>query len=212
MKIIDDKKLIPDAQKDTLIRIVKNHPSGKNLFDSINDLTIELSTGNSEAIDFDISTRDATLYIFEQTATEDDFECTIHHEFFHVADRLSVRFKYSDEKKDLLTEDEKRCVWELWNLYVDTRLNDKGLLKIRRGSSALRIDGKLQIIRHRTIAIKLMESTNFLKQRGVSGAENIVRKIWERPSSHLSYEDMINIVKNGRKSEQSGEGELHLNQ
>lgn len=204
MKIIDNKKLIPDAQKDTLIRIVKNHPSGKNLFDSINDLTIELSTGNSEAIDFDISTRDATLYVFEQTATEDDFERTIHHEFFHVADRLSVRFKYSDKKKDLLTEDEKRCVMELWNLYIDTRLKDKGLFKIRRGSSLLKINGKYQIIRHRTIDIRLMESANFLKTRGVSGAEKIVKEIWGGPNRHLSYKDMINIVKNSQKSEYRG--------
>ncbi len=200
MKIIDNKKLIPDAQKDTLIKIVKNHSSGEDLFDSINNLTIELSTGNSEAIDFDKPTGDATLYVFEQTATEDDFECTIHHEFFHVADRLSERFKFSDEKKDLLTKEEKYCVMELWNLYIDTRLNDKGLLKIRQGSSFQKINGKLQIIHHRTTDASLKGSVNFLKTRGVSGAEKIVREIWERPNRHLSYEDMINIVKNSQES------------
>jgi len=206
MKIIDNKNLIPDTQKDVLIKIVKNHPSGKDLFDSIRDLTIELSTGNSEAIDFDKSTRDATLYVFEQTATKDDFEYTIHHEFFHVADRLSVRFKYSDDKKDSLIEKEKRCLMELWNLYIDTRLNDKGLLKIRQGSSIRKINGKLQIVHYRNTDMRLADSANFLETRGVSRAEKIVREIWESPGHYLSYEDMINIVKNNRKGEYQGKG------
>ncbi|GAH20501.1 unnamed protein product, partial [marine sediment metagenome] len=119
MEIIDKKNLIPD--KNVLVKITKEHPSGRNLYNNINTLTIELSTSNTENIYFDMNTKDATLCVFEDTALKDNFECILYHEFFHIADRLDPKFEYSDEKKDTLTEDEKRCVVELWNLYIDTR-------------------------------------------------------------------------------------------
>lgn len=201
MKIIDDKKLISSKFKDVLIKISKNHPSGENLYNSINNLIIKPSDGSTEAIYFDTSKKEAILYVFEETTTGDDFEYIICHEFFHIADRINPKFEYSDKKKDLLTEESKRCVMELWNLYIDTRLNENRLLKIRRGSSLLKINGKYQIIYNRTIDTKLMESTNFLKTRGVNNAKNIVREIWGKPNEFLSYEEIINIIKKSKKDQ-----------
>ena len=196
MKIIDKKNLIPD--KNVLIKIAKEHPSGRNLYNDINTLTIELSTSNTENIYFDMNTKDATLCVFEGTALEDNFESILYHEFFHIADRLDPKFKYSDEKKDALTQVERRCVMELWNLYIDTRLNSKGLFVVWKGSSFLKIGGKIQICHNMTIDIRIRHSINFLKARGVNEAEQIVRKIWKNSDHYLSYNDMINIVKNSR--------------
>ncbi len=196
MKIIDKKNLISD--NNVLIKITKEHPSGRDLYSNINTLTIELSTSNSEKIDFNINTKDVTLYVFENTASKDNFESILYHEFFHIADRLDPKFKYSDKKKDALPEDEKRCVMELWNLYINARLNNKGLFVTQKGSSILKIDGKYQIFHNKTIEVMLMNTINFLRTRGVNEVEQIVREIWNCSNHYMSYGDMLSIIKKSK--------------
>jgi len=200
MKIIDNKNLILD--KKALIKITKEHPSGRNLYNDISVLVIELSNYNTEAIFFDDNAKNitvVTLFVFKNTESKDDFKSILYHEFFHVADRIDSKFKYSDKKKDALTEYEKQCVMELWNLYINTRLKDKGLFVVGKGSSLLKIRGKYQICHNRTTNVMLMNSINFLRTRGINRAEEIVRRIWGNPNHYLSYNDMVNITKNNRK-------------
>ena len=62
MNIIDNENLMPD--KTILEVIVRNHPFCKNLCNIINNLIIKLSTDPTEKINFDLTTKDVILYIF----------------------------------------------------------------------------------------------------------------------------------------------------
>ena len=175
MNIIDKGNLIPD--KAIIKEIIKNHPLCENLSKIVNDLTIELSADSTEKISLDRTAQNVTLYVFKETPSKSDYKFILYHEFSHIADKLNPRFKYSDEKWNLLAEREQRVVQTLWNCSINARLYERNLFQ------------PFHINAH------LGEYMDFLESQGLNNAQQIIEEIWDHPSRFLSLEDMVAILK-----------------
>jgi hypothetical protein len=124
------------------------------------------------------------------------YEYILYHEFGHIADRLNPKFRYSDESRLALSKTEQVMFMELWNLYIDARLNHFGhfkLTKIAMGGYC-RIDGKLQRAPF-SIEGKLLRHISCLRSGNIDNADQIVRSIWENPLLPRSYDDLINLIR-----------------
>ena len=198
MKIIDEQDLIP--KYDILDKIICNHPFATNLSGSIDTITICLSERYGiprEMIEFDTSNTHITLHVGKTTHSKDNFEYILYHEFGHAADRFNQDFKYSEKVKLQLSDREKIGVMELWNIYIDSRLNMSGLFKLGYQPAAIgTVNGKIQkfpkgidgkLLSH----ISILESCGFIHKK----ANEVVYRIWNYPNTSMTYKDLILAVK-----------------
>lgn len=195
MEIIDEENIIPD--KNIIMRIIKDHPLCENLHTKIRNVFIKLldpsgAVNKTENIEKNNDNSDVSLFIFKDTPAKVNYECILYHEFSHIADRLNPDFKYSEEKKKLLTDLEKLKVMNLWNLFIDSRLNAKKLFVLEKRTKPLM--SKYGILPN-TIEGKLLEHISQLESAGLKTAKDIVEGIWNNPERFLSYDDLIKIVK-----------------
>jgi hypothetical protein len=146
-------------------------------------------------INYDKENKFATLYISKIDHALENFEYILYHEFFHIIDKNNIAFGYSDEKKNLLSEIEQLCVMELWNIFIDSRLNNQSLFQLGENNrnDFCRINGKLQKAPF-SIEGKLLCHINFLASRGVRKAETIVRDLWGSSEKDISYDDLIELI------------------
>ena len=81
---------------------------------------------------------------------------------------------------------------ELWNIYIDARLNSHGLFKLGENDNNVlcRINGKLQKAPY-SIEGKLLCHISFLRSRGFINADSIIRDFWQHPEKIKSYDDFI---------------------
>jgi hypothetical protein len=175
MDITDFKNLVPD--KNVLENIVKEHPLSHNLWTSIKKLIIDLSTEPSEYISFDTMTMNAILYLFKDTPSKPEYEFILYHEFSHIADKLNVNFNYSDAKWTGLKPREQGAVRTLWDVYINSRLNEKKLIPAwyanwDRGN---RID--------------------YLESCGLIDPEVVFVEIWNNPWQILSLDNLVEKAK-----------------
>ena len=147
---------------------------------------------NGPNIEFDKEDKIATLGLSEYDFNRVNIEFILYHEFSHIIDRIDPDFGYSDEKKELLTDPEKLCVMELWNIYIDSRLNNHDLFRLGENDNNVlcRINGKLQKAPY-SIEGKLLCHISFLRSRGFIDADSIVREFWQHPLKIRSYDDFI---------------------
>jgi len=192
MKICDPDKLIPDP--DVIHRIVRSHPFGQGLKDEIDTVLVDRSA-NGPSIQFDSESCTATLYLGEDAHTLTNYEYILYHEFSHVVDRISLTFGYSDEKRGTLSDYKQLCVMELWNIYIDARLNHHHLFQLGKNDEGIycSINGRLQKAPF-TIEGKLLRHISFLRSRGVENADSIVRNLWQNPEGYRSYDDLIRLL------------------
>ncbi|MCX6813479.1 MAG: hypothetical protein NTV77_03335 [Candidatus Azambacteria bacterium] len=191
MKIIDENNLIPD--KKVLTKIIKKHPLRKNPDNHIHNLIIKLSEQCCIELD---KNKDVTLFLTENVSLKSIYEYVLFHEFSHIFDKLNPEFKYADIKRDALSDTEKEAVMEIWNVYIDSRLNRFGLFKIEDENQERQfIIGKEYQKLIINIETKLKFHIHFLQNRNVKNAKDIIDNIWENPVQFLSYDDIINITK-----------------
>jgi len=169
MKIFDDEFLHQD--NNILLNIIRNHPLNPKLpenieFIIIKEIVVNPNKSQSENIQFDQHNKMVTLNIFRDSPKNPRFEFILYHEFGHIADRINQHFGYSEEKNEALAKKEKYYVMELWNLYIDSRLNKFGLGGIKP-----------------------------LGWGRMKHSQDIIKKIWENPDYILSYDDLIMIVR-----------------
>lgn len=197
MEIIDSHSLIPDHE--VLKDVVETHPLCSCLYRKILSVTIELAERcgiPNESISFDPTNSCVTLNVGRDTPAKSNYKYILYHEFSHAADRLNSSFGYSEKKKATLTGDQQTCAMELWNVYIDARLNQNNLYQIGHQSDALAtINGRLQrppkgLQGELMLHIATLERCGFEHDK----AEDIVSRIWNYPQSKMSYDDMIRIV------------------
>ncbi len=110
---------------------------------------------------------------------------------------MNPKFAYSESERAALSESDNIMFREIWNLYIDARLNHYGhfrLTKIAMGGFC-RIDGKLQRTPF-SIEGKLLRHISCLRSGNIDNADQIVRNIWEKPLIYRSYDDLINLIRN----------------
>lgn len=193
MEIIDDDNLIPN--KDIIEKVIKEHPFYESIDKKINRLIIRKCSNNTENIDINLENGDVTLCVFEMTFLKTNYNYILYHEIGHIADILNPEFKYSIIKKESLDNLVKLKLTEIWNVYIDARLNDKNLFDLGADNENVyaRINGKMQKLPN-SIEGKLIGHISFLESRGLKNAKQIVENIWYNPNNHLSYDDMIEII------------------
>jgi len=197
MKIHDPYHLIPDHG--AVYHIVMTHPLCPYLLDRIREvkvLPIELDSHQGPSIAYDQIEQEVKLYVAPNTASKNNYDYILYHEFSHVADRLNPAFGYSDEIMFSLSDTGQCNVKELWNVYIDARLHHQGLFKLGDNDKNVHcmINGKLQKLPF-SIEGKLMEYTSFLNSRGIRDAQRIVQEIWDDPNLLRSFQDLVAIVK-----------------
>ncbi len=197
MKISDPDQILSD--QDLPQRIVKSHPLNPALDQNIDKIVI-CGAGyhftNGSSIEFDDASRMCRLHLPKDIELLDNYEFIFFHEFSHVADRTNPDFKYSDRKKTSLSDAEQLILMELWNVYIDARLNHHQLFRLGENDKGIicEINGKQQIAPF-SIEGKLLCHISFVRSRGFKKADSIVRDIWDNPNKFRSYDDLIKLVK-----------------
>ncbi len=192
MKITDKDQLIPDHA--VLLKVVQEHPFHDSLDESIDSITVRRPE-QAECIQICLDGHDVTLVVYPANAVNDHYLYLLYHEFGHVADRLNPAFNYSEEQRQALKEHKRENFVELWNLYIDARLNDAGLFRLSINSKVFkRIKGKPVIV-ERTMETELWERANFLSSRGFRDADEVVSYIWQHPRQLYSFNDLVNLIR-----------------
>jgi len=199
MIINDPENLIPDHSH--LRRLIHRHPLDADLGTRIAKVTILRSERcgiAQENINIDAN-GNVSLGVGEATCHKQDYDFIILHEFSDVVDRLCPEFQYSEEMKQPLSDSERTCLMEIWNLYINSRLNQKGLY-VHSGSSCLgTLNGQRQVF-PASAQGDLMAHISILERKGFpyNDASQLVERIWKDPPLLLTYPEMIDYVKNGR--------------
>lgn len=192
VKIIDRDNILRDQC--ALIKVIQGHPFSATLCRDIHSITIKEPI-EGQGISVSLNDGDVTLFIYRDTQDEDNFHHILYHEFGHVADRFNPSFKYSEEQRDALSCHERENLIELWNLYIDARLNRAGLLRLpTHGQFAVRVEGERRLVPP-SIGAKLWMHANFLSSRNFQNASDVVDRIWKNPGQFLSFQDMLDLVK-----------------
>lgn len=200
MKIYDPEKLLPNHEH--LIRVVASHPLDDSLATKISTITIycsEMILGiPNERIETDVVTGAGAvkLGVGRSTCLKNDYSSILYHEFGHVADRMTANFQYSEALKNGLSNSEKTCVMELWNVYINSRLNAVGLYTTSGSECCGILNGKEQVLPG-TIEGDLMAHMSTLEVAGFSYdlAKELIETIWKYPNKALTYPKMIANIK-----------------
>lgn len=205
MRIIDPNGLLPNER--ILRDVICNHPMDSNLANHLDTVEVFLSERCEiahERIEPDIENRKVSLGLGRFSKNKANFRYILYHEFCHVADRLNPSFKYSEQLRASLSSSEQMAVMELWNLFIDARLNRHELFELgdqkpcspkRHGLLLNGIQGKLQ--RHAVM----------LENQGVpySEAMKLAGDCWNNPPEVWTYEEMVTWVrKNSPPSNSNG--------
>jgi hypothetical protein len=192
IEVIDQQALVPD--KGIIAEVIGRHPISKEL--CIHIKTIIIEKADKESIEYDVYNKKIILNLTQNSHGKENYKHILFHEFSHVADKTRSEFNYSEEIKNSLTELEKSLVMELWNVYIDSRLNCYGLFALGPNDAEVygTVDGKFQKLPF-TIEGKLLGHIAFLASRGFQDAKVIVEDIWNNPQRMISYNDLIQIVK-----------------
>ena len=197
MRIDDPEHLIRDH--DELYRVVSSHPLDGVLVNRIRTVFVRRSERcgiPQESID--INDESVILRVGEATQHKSNYQFILYHEFSHIADRLRPEFRYSDDTKRKLTDSERICLMELWNLYINSRLKRVGLYEPSRSTRIGTLNGVVQKFRADTGG-ELMAHMAILEREGFAyeEAKGLVADLWQRPEIPLTYVDIIEKVKKG---------------
>jgi len=190
MRIIDKDNILPDSS--VLEEVIVSHPFYDNLSAQLETVTIRRPSP-SEGTHILTEGKAITLAIYPVDSIDDQYRYILYHEFGHVADRFNPAFKYSDAVRKSLSDRLKIIFVELWNLYIDARLNHLQIYRHSPGKFQRRVNNKVELV-ERTHENQLVERIDFLCKRGFSNGA-LVHEIWDHPDNKYSFNDLVNIAK-----------------
>ncbi len=191
MHIHDIRNLV---NKELLWVALKHHPLHRDLASELRSLTIEEKSGPNAGVEMDENRR-ATLYIHPILRPGNRDQFILYHELGHLADRTNPRFGYRHRDRMRLSAYQERNFLELWNVYIDARLNQHGLFCLpQSGQSAFVIDGRRYVLPKNEVNTYLLEAIANLTQRGMSRPGSLVTTIWNNPHRSLSFDDLLDPV------------------
>ena len=194
IQIIDPHNLA--GERSILIGVIQNHPLCPQLPDRVK--TIVFAKSHKESIEYDLRKKNIVLNLSISSHKNKNYKYVLFHEFSHVADKINSEFKYSDQLKNSLADKENILLMELWNVYIDSRLNYHGLFMLGPDDANVyaRVNRKLQKLPF-TIEGKVLGHISFLSSRGFREAKFVVEEIWNNPQKSISYVHLIQLVKQG---------------
>jgi len=206
MMILDPEELLNGV--DLVQEVLQNHPFSPpltNVLDTVEVVVSEQCGVPTEQIETSLSERKVVLGLGHSSRNKSTFRYILFHEFGHVADRANPAFGYSEELKQSLSTPERITVMELWNVFIDSRLNVAGVFELadepacysmKHGWLPTGIEGKL------------LGHAVMMENQGIpyGQALKVVRECWDgRPPNMWSYQDMVKWVRHHR-CEQSAAG------
>ena len=195
MIILDPNELLPKVA--ILHDVIDNHPLNSNLATYLDIVEVFLSEQceiADERIEIDLENKMARLGLGRASKNKTYFKYILYHEFGHVADRANSDFEYSEQRRKSLSESEQIAVMELWNLYIDARLNHAGFFDIRAQPVCHSMKhGQLP----NTIQGKLQSHAVMLENQGIpyERALRLVSDCWKNTPHIWTYEEMIAWVR-----------------
>lgn len=192
MEIFDFQNLVDPH----LLRIVsKHHPLYRDMDSELRTLTIREKGSEPIRMEMEEDLR-CTLYIHPILRPSARDKHILYHEFGHVADRLNPSFGYRHAERKALDPLQEQNFLELWNIYIDTRLNQHGLFCLpQSGHSEFIIDGKRYVLPKSEVNTYLLEAITHLTQRGMKRPGSVVTSIWNNPHRFLSFDDLLDAVR-----------------
>ena len=198
MKIFDQENLIPDHA--LLINVISSHPFDRQLVSKIARIDIVLSEWNCiplENINTDVLKGEVRLGVGRSTHIKRDYISILYHEFGHVADRMNVDFQYSERMKSELVQAKQICLMEIWNIFINSRLNAENLYTTSGIECRGTLNGKREIFPG-TVDGDLKVHMATLEREGFpyKFAKELVEEIWNNPKMPLTYPLMIEKTNN----------------
>lgn len=188
MKIIDFQNLVPPH---VLELVAKHHPLYSDIASEIKILTVKEKDQDSIHIEMDRS-YNVTLTIHPIIRPSERDMYILYHEFGHIADRINPDFRYDHDKRLELSQAQERCFLQLWNVFIDARLNDHGLFRLPpAGESELIVDGIKYVLPRNQISTYLLEASAHLSKMGIRKPGTLVTEIWNNPKRFLTFEDLL---------------------
>jgi len=191
MYIHDIRNLI---SQDLLLTVTKHHPLYHDIASELRQVTVQEKTGPDISIHMDAE-GNVTLNIHPVIRPTKRDMYILYHEFGHVADRLNPHFGYSHERRLALEPNQERSFLELWNVFIDTRLNAHGLFCLpQAGETDISVDGVTYRLPKSDLNTYLLESIAHLSQRGFRRPGSIVTAVWNHPDRFLTFSDLLDLV------------------
>lgn len=191
MLIVDKENILPDSS--VLEEVIANHPFYNDLVNQLDTVAIK-QPSFSEGVHIHTEGSKITLFIYPFQSVDDQNRYILYHEFGHVADRFNPCFKYSEDARQALSDRQRENFVELWNLYIDARLNRLNIYCHSPGKFLRKVNGQYQEVEG-TQETQLLEPMDFLSKRDFNNAPVIVRDIWNHPEKKYTFIDLVNIVK-----------------
>jgi hypothetical protein len=137
------------------------------------------------------------LGVGRSTHIKRDYISILYHEFGHVADRMNVDFQYSERMKSELVQAKQICLMEIWNIFINSRLNAENLYTTSGIECRGTLNGKREIFPG-TVDGDLKVHMATLEREGFpyKFAKELVEEIWNNPKMPLTYPLMIEKTNN----------------
>ena len=190
MRIIDKDNILPNPS--VLEDVIANHPFHGDLANQLNTVTVG-RPNQSEGVHIQTEGNDITLVIFPLQSIDDQHRYLLYHEIGHVADRLNPAFKYYETIRENLRDHQRENFVELWNLYIDARLNRLHIYRHSPGRFLRKLKDTVEFV-ERTHENQLVERIDYLFKRGFCNPQ-IVHDIWNHPEKIYTSIDLVDIVK-----------------
>ena len=174
--------------------VTKHHPLRRDIASELKSLTVREKTGQDIRMEMDPDLH-AVLYIHPILRPSMRDKYILYHEFGHIADRLNPGFGYRHEERLKLTPWQEQNFLELWNVFIDSRLNRHGLFCLpSSGQSEFIVDGKRYVLPRSDVNTYLLEAITHLTQRGMYRPGSLITTIWNNPHRFLSFRDLLEAV------------------
>ncbi len=191
MLIVDKDNILPDSS--VLEEVIANHPFHNNLENLLDTVTIK-RLSSSDRISIQTEGPNVTLFIYHSDTVNDQYRYILYHEFGHSADIHNPHFEYSEDAKQALNNRQRENFTELWNLYIDARLNRYNIYCHSPGKLIRNVNGQRLVVEI-TQETQLIERMDRLSKRDFNNASVIVEDIWNNPMKEYTFIDLVNLVK-----------------
>ena len=199
MNIYDEKGTFDNEQKKLLLGISVKRLSAKGLTCRISGLRLIMpQVYCSPCSEFgDEEKTVINLYIGTGYLSKPNIEFVVCHELQHRVDELDNRFGYDPTKKEeyhrkygcsFLT-----VLTDLWNIYINGRLEKEGLYQIDPNDGVYR-HGKFRLLDDKS-KIRLLKIEEWGEDQGVRDAEQLYDIVWNAKEGDLSYDQLAELAK-----------------
>lgn len=191
MQVLDFQNLL---HKGLLEKVTREHPFYPDLASSIKTLSVYEKDQKGIRIEMD-EERNVYLTIHPILRPGKRDAYILYHEFGHIADRLNPDFGYKHQQRLALSSMQEECFLQLWNVYIDTRLQEEGLFCLPAGGEVeISVDGVRYRLPKSEVSTYLLEAAAHLTQRGVPKAGSLVQSIWDNPQRRLTFQDLLDPI------------------